>query len=167
MEVPENKPIESIRNRRREPKLFSSEPHPRSDPVPLSPASLGSCSAGTERPLWLCACSLPWRTGEGLKQWESEEASGALLFIRKKRTEINRGRGLESLISSDCFLCRSQLFPYNSQAVQSLGAIPRSSLFYCYSPPPWKIPVLFYVYKGFFNLGKLTPASCGCGSAQH
>lgn len=54
---------------------------------------------------------------------------------------------MESLISNDCFLCRSQLFPYNSQAVQAPGAIPRSSLLYCCSPPPWKIPVLFYVYK--------------------
>lgn len=101
------------------------------------------------------------------------------LVYKKKgqgqRKKKSKGRGLESLISSDCFLCRSQLFPYNGQAVQSLGAIPRSSLCYCCSPPSWKIPVLFYVYKAelvwdFFLLlfgwlglkfGKLTTASCG------
>lgn len=83
----------------------------------------------------------------------SLKRSRELCDAYKKRAENPRGRGLESLISSNCFLCRSQLFPYNSQAVQSLGAIPRSSLFYCCSPSPWKIPVLFYVYRGggFFS----------------
>lgn len=76
---------------------------------------------------------------------------------------------MESLISSDCFLCRSQLFPYNSQAVQSRGAIPRSSFFYCCSPPPWKFLCSFMYIRvlGFFKLENLTPASRGCGRVRH